>query len=214
LLLLISLHWLFVTSRAVLSVLNVKQGDLLSLIDLYSILIFLAFTTLLVLRGLKQLKIFSGVEEKSKYVTSNLTDTNIQKYAQKLTRYMKTYKPYLNESLSLEDLSKKLSISSWKLSQVINKYFNQNFYSYVNQYRIEEAKLLLLDRSNGRRTILEILYEVGFSSKSVFNLAFKKYTGMTPKEFKNAYHTEHPPIKRSIKKSGFIEQVDRTFLAK
>ena len=64
----------------------------------------------------------------------------------------------------------------------------QNFYDYVNGCRIEEAKRLLQDAIHRKKTVLNILYEAGFNSKSAFNLAFKKYTGMTPTEFKNRKH--------------------------
>jgi AraC-like DNA-binding protein len=63
--------------------------------------------------------------------------------------------------------------------------FNQNFRDFINKYRIEESKFLLKNKSNGNKTILEIAYEVGFNSKSAFNAAFKKFTGLTPKEYRN-----------------------------
>jgi AraC-like DNA-binding protein len=60
---------------------------------------------------------------------------------------------------------------------------HQNFYDYVSKYRIEEAKKLLVDSINNK-TVLEVLYQVGFNSKSSFNTAFKKFTGVTPSHFK------------------------------
>jgi len=54
----------------------------------------------------------------------------------------------------------------------------------VNSYRIEEAKKFFSDPVNRKKTVLEILYEVGFNSKSVFNNAFKKHTGITPTQFR------------------------------
>ena len=64
--------------------------------------------------------------------------------------------------------------------------FEKNFYDLINTHRVEEAKKRLID-SNNTKTILEILYEVGFNSKSVFNSAFKKNTGFTPTEFRKKY---------------------------
>jgi len=184
LLLIIVLHWLFVVSRSTLSVLEIQAPILTSLIDLFSITIFLGFTTALVFKGLEQLKIFSGLDEKPKYLTSKLTEAKVQEYAEKLEEYMNTQKPYLEPSLTLEELSQRLSVQSWDLSRVINDRFHQNFFNFVNGFRIEEAQRLLSDRSNGRRTVLQVVYEVGFNSKSAFNAAFKKHTGMTPSEFK------------------------------
>ena len=67
------------------------------------------------------------------------------------------------------------------LSHVINASFNQNFRDFINSYRIEESKSRLVQDD---MNILNIAYEVGFNSKSAFNTAFKKFTGMTPKEYR------------------------------
>ena len=55
---------------------------------------------------------------------------------------------------------------------------------FVNEFRIKEAKSILKDPSKKEFTVLEILYEVGFNSKSSFNTAFKKHTGLTPTQFR------------------------------
>jgi len=184
LLMLISLHWLFVTSRAILVLLNITTGDLIQIIDLYSITIFLVFTTILVFKGMAQLKIFTGIKDKPKYAELKLPEPEIQKHVNQLTQYMSTEKPYLIPSLTIEDVSQKLSIPTWQLSQVINSTFKQNFFNFINRYRIEEVKQQLKKKSSSKKTILEILYEAGFNSKSTFNQVFKKHTGMTPSEFK------------------------------
>ena len=184
----IILHWLFVVSRGTLSLLNANVGNLTSILDLFSITIFLVFTTILVFKGLHQLKLFSGIEGRPKYANSKLPESDLQRYMKQLTHYMKTKKPYLTPSLTIDDLSKKLSIPGWQLSQVINTSFHQNFFNFINNYRIEEAKRLMTEPAHNKTTILEILYEVGFNSKSTFNDVFKKQTGMTPSEFKKMNH--------------------------
>ena len=63
---------------------------------------------------------------------------------------------------------------------------NQNFFDFINGYRIKEAKRLLVDPKGELLTILAIAEEVGFNSKSSFNTAFKKITGMTPTEYKKS----------------------------
>ncbi len=121
-----------------------------------------------------------------KYRTSELSKADIDKYRDQLTRLMETSKPYLEPSLTLPALAKKLSIPKGYLSQIVNESFNTNFCDFINGYRIEESKELLLDSSNGNKRILEIAYQVGFNSKSAFNRAFKKHTGVTPKELKKS----------------------------
>lgn len=60
----------------------------------------------------------------------------------------------------------------------------RNFYDLVNSYRVEEAKRLLLDPKNSNYTILSVGFEAGFNSKTTFNTVFKKFTGLSPTEFK------------------------------
>ena len=97
---------------------------------------------------------------------------------------MELNKPYLNPSLSLYKLADEISISPKHLSQIINSTFEQNFYQYINSYRIEVCKEILSDKTQNYINILAIAFEVGFNSKNSFNSAFKKHTGVTPTEFR------------------------------
>jgi AraC-like DNA-binding protein len=92
--------------------------------------------------------------------------------------------PYLEPSLTIQELAKQVSIPVRDLSVLINHHMNQHFFDFVNEFRIEKAKQILKDSSKSKHTILEILYEVGFNSKSSFNTAFKKHTNQTPTEFR------------------------------
>ena len=131
------------------------------------------------------------VNKLKKYEKSSLTNVNSEKYLSKLLDIMESEKPFLNNDLTLQKLSEMLSVSQHHLSQIINEKLNQNFFDFVNSYRIEEAKRLLLDKRGELLTILAIAEEVGFNSKSAFNIAFKKYTSMTPTQFKK----QNPPPK-------------------
>jgi AraC-like DNA-binding protein len=97
---------------------------------------------------------------------------------------MEIEKPYLIPSITINELAKKLLIQSRHLSQVTNESLKQSFFDFINSYRVEEAKQIMLDSSSGKRTILQVLFGVGFNSKSAFNSAFKKHTRMIPTEFK------------------------------
>ena len=74
--------------------------------------------------------------------------------------------------------------TSYHLSQLLNENLNQKFYDFVNGYRVEEAKRALFDPANDHLTILAVALEAGFSSKSAFNAAFKKFAGTTPSDFR------------------------------
>ncbi len=98
-------------------------------------------------------------------------------------------KIYKDETISLQSLSEKLSIPPYQLSQIINTKLNKNFFDLINSFRIQEAKKYLTDPAKSHLTILEIAYDVGFNSKVSFNKAFKKFSEMTPSQFrKNNSH--------------------------
>lgn len=103
---------------------------------------------------------------------------------------MKDQKPYLNCLLNLENLSGQLQMSPRNLSQVLNRHYQQNFFDFINTYRVEECKRLLADSANRQQTMLEIMESAGFNSKATFNTFFKKKVGMTPSEFREKLN--HP----------------------
>ena len=121
---------------------------------------------------------------------STLDLENARLYASKLKDFMNTEKPHLTPSLTINHLSEKLSIHPKHLSQVVNEKFRQNFFDFINSYRVEEAKKFLSRRSRNNLNITQILFEVGFNSKAAFNRAFIKHVGMSPREFKRQYETE------------------------
>jgi AraC-like DNA-binding protein len=92
-------------------------------------------------------------------------------------------KPYMDPNINLMDLGQQVGIPHRSLSEVINNALQQNFYDFINSYRVRESERLLKE-SEQYKTVLEVLYEVGFNSKSAFHTAFKKTTGMTPTQFK------------------------------
>jgi AraC-like DNA-binding protein len=104
--------------------------------------------------------------------------------AQTVLSYMETNKPYLEPELTLDQLASRLSLKPRILSQTINDTLGQNFFDFINRFRIKEASRLLTNPPDEKITIQEIFYEVGFQSKSSFNTLFKKYTGLTPSEFR------------------------------
>jgi len=114
--------------------------------------------------------------------TTNITDDNL--YFKELHFLMKEAKIYRDSSLGLESISKMLKISSNYLSQMVNKLSGSNFSDYVNSFRIEDAKAKLKDPNFANYTVLAIALESGFNSKSTFYNAFKKYTGISPKEYR------------------------------
>jgi len=105
---------------------------------------------------------------------------------EQVKKYVSEKEPYLEPSLTIQQLSKQVDISVRDLSILINHHMDKHFFDFINEYRIEKAMGILKDVSKSKLTVLEILYEVGFNSKSSFNTAFKKHTNQTPTEFRNS----------------------------
>jgi len=103
----------------------------------------------------------------------------------KIEQKFKEEKVYRSSSLSLPKLARSLGISTHQLSEFINEKYQMSFNSFVNQFRIEEARRLLAEATD--LNVLEISLEVGFSSRSAFNSVFKNFTGMSPKDFRQKH---------------------------
>ena len=96
-------------------------------------------------------------------------------------------KPYLDPELSLQKLAHRLGITKEDLSQIINERLDCNFKNFINEYRIREAKEKLLDPKENEFVLMKIAFDVGFNSKSVFNASFKKFTGMSPSQYRKKH---------------------------
>jgi|GEM_PF-1781658 len=100
--------------------------------------------------------------------------------------YMIGNKPFKDAALTLPVLARQLDMPARQLSFIVNSAYKQHFCDFINSYRIAESQRLLKDKTEDYR-VLEAAYEVGFNSKSAFNRAFKKHTGMTPTAFKRRH---------------------------
>ncbi len=126
----------------------------------------------------------SNPEEKEKYKRSGLKEEDADLFSKRLLDFMEKERPYLDAELTIQDLSAKINISKHYLTEILNNGLGKNFFTFINEYRIEEVKRKLSDSSFDHLTILGIAYDCGFNSKSSFNTLFKQYTGQTPSDFK------------------------------
>lgn len=181
-----TLMWLSDLTAFILGAATGISGSVLEWLTVLSLSINLVFATTIVYRGLQHPDIFGPMQEQEKYSGSSLTPEDNRFYARKLSILMNEAKPYLNPDLAIRELAENLGIHSKYLSQVINSQFNQNFFDFINGYRIEEARRIMNSPDGMRKTIQEILYEVGYNSKSAFNTSFKKATGVTPTQYRKA----------------------------
>jgi len=127
-------------------------------------------------------------QENTSAPTSRVIET--EKYdaiVLRLRDYMQQSKPFLDPSLSIDTLAKLINLPGSELSLTINRVIGQHFFDFVNLYRINLAAEMLIANEQQQKTILEILYEVGFNSKSSFNTAFKKHLLMTPSQYRKLH---------------------------
>jgi AraC-like DNA-binding protein len=125
-------------------------------------------------------------ENNEPYKKSGLKEEEANQYLKKLFDVMGKEKPFKNEKLSLLDLAELVGISTHNLSEIINTKIEQNFYDFINSYRVEEVKKLISEDKESKYNLLAHGFEAGFSSKSAYYSAFKKFTKMTPAQYKNS----------------------------
>ncbi|WP_298903807.1 AraC family transcriptional regulator [uncultured Psychroserpens sp.] len=164
-------------------------------INLLISLSVLAIIIFFVLKALYQPELFTGINMNLKPMKLILEkdntaiiqkDTSDNQNLKKLTSIMEEEKPYLNFELTLQKLAIQTDIPERDLSLLINHDLNKHFFDFINEYRINDAKALLNDPTKKELTVLEILYEVGFNSKSSFYTAFKKVTNQTPSAYRKS----------------------------
>jgi len=194
----INLTWLrfIIRSFAAITIIAMVHNVIPALgniVFLYATLILLLLFTFffinrVLIKALNQPEIFAGIELKEsteKYAGSTLSKEEIGEYYSKLKSILENEKFYLNPELVIKDLADRMNSSAKVLSQVINQQSGQNFFDFINSYRCEEVKSIMA-LADAKVTILEIMYQAGFNSKSSFNKEFKKLNGVTPTEFRRS----------------------------
>ncbi len=108
----------------------------------------------------------------------------LERWGKKLEMHVNKQQSFRNKDIRLHALAKDIGISSHRLSVVLNRYFNKSFIDYINQYRINWIKESIRNPEIMQNFTLEALaYSAGFSSRSAFYIAFKKFVGMSPLEY-------------------------------
>ena len=125
-----------------------------------------------------------GEQERDVIQIKIMNDERLTELKFQLNELIAKEELYLEPDMNLGKMAKRLNISSHQLSYVINNGYNLTFNNFVNKFRVEKAKQLLVNRDLNRYSIVGIAYESGFNSKTSFNTMFKKITGQTPSEYK------------------------------
>ena len=96
---------------------------------------------------------------------------------------MEAQQPYLEPELTLSDLATRLKTNVSVVSMVINTAFAKNFNDYINEQRVNAFQQRAKSTDWAHLTLLGIAFDSGFNSKTTFNRAFKKHTGLSPTEW-------------------------------
>ncbi|MBP7284733.1 MAG: helix-turn-helix transcriptional regulator [Leptospiraceae bacterium] len=157
--------------------------------------IFILFSYILSFFTLRQSVIYSNgnleipeikqeQSKEEKYIRSGLKEDESQRIADKLIEYMEKEKPYLREDLRIREVADELGINLNYLSQALNEVIQKNFYQFVNEYRVKEIQERIKKPEFQDYPLLRIALECGFNSKSSFNSTFRRFTNISPKEYR------------------------------
>lgn len=122
-----------------------------------------------------------------KYTHSGLDDDAAEGYKQLLFEKISGEKLYLDPDLNLKRLADLISIPYYQLSQIINQHLGKNFTEFINEYRVNEARKLLIDPNKFHEKVESIAYDSGFSNPSSFYSAFKKIANTTPTQYRKTF---------------------------
>lgn len=125
---------------------------------------------------------------KANYEKSRLSGLNVKEILIRLQELMGEEKFFTDEELSLRDLARELAISPHQLSEILNEKLKKNFNTFVNEYRVEEAKSMLIDEPD--RSILSVGIAAGFNSNTTFCTVFLKLTGLSPGNYRKKFLSE------------------------
>ena len=129
-------------------------------------------------------RLLSSMTRKHNYEKSQIKGLNVEAVTRRLIELMDDEKIFADEDLNLPSLADELGISSHQLSEILNREIGKNFNTFVNEYRVKEAKQYLLEEPD--RSILSIGVAVGFNSATTFNAVFGRITGMTPGKYRKS----------------------------
>jgi AraC-like DNA-binding protein len=123
-------------------------------------------------------------QEKEQVIKTILPTQKSMDIEQSIKYALEEDKVFLNPTLNIQELSRKLSLPQQEVSKVINANFHKKFRDIINEYRVEEVKKKLHSKEMAYMSILGIALECGFNSEATFYRIFKKNTGLSPKEYR------------------------------
>ncbi|HEX7025981.1 MAG TPA: helix-turn-helix domain-containing protein [Gammaproteobacteria bacterium] len=128
--------------------------------------------------------VFTGISQNTRRDSLEEQDPIDPKHVDRIRAAMETEKLFLNPRLTVDEFAGHVKLSPRQVSSAINRCLGRNFLEFVNSYRVEEAKRIFAEPASSDDAVLDIASKSGFNSKATFNRFFKKFTGITPTEYR------------------------------
>lgn len=181
--------WAFHAINEILWIFDVHVAGLDTALAIIETCALIAFAHLALNQATHINDIKSVEPQPAKTRKTTLDPGRMQRIAERLKANMQKERLYAESDLSLRRLAEMSRTTENHLSETFSQFLQTNFFNFVNEYRINEAKRLL---NTTELSISNIAFDVGFNSRSTFNSAFKKATGVTPKMFRSIGYPETP----------------------
>lgn len=157
-----------------------QTAETTALLQVIAALIVGVIVTGIVLYALLAPNLFRGADRPLVAATRLMASEDAE-HGDRLARYMEAHQPFLDPELSVSRLARMSGIPARELSELINRRYAVHFFDFVNRYRIDHAKRLLVETDDG---VTDILFAAGFNTKSSFYTAFRRHTGTTPSAYR------------------------------
>ena len=140
------------------------------------------------------------IKEKKAAYRSLVSPAVMDRMQEQVLKIIVFDKKYLDKDYSAQDLANEIGTNTRYISAVVNVRFHMNFTSFVNSYRINDAKSILVDKRYQDLNIEEVSDMVGFSNRQSFYAAFYRFTGITPRQWRIDNLRQHPSMVAKKKK--------------
>ena len=140
------------------------------------------------------------IKEKKAAYRSLVSPAVMDRMQEQILKIIVFDKKYLDKDYSAQDLANEIGTNTRYISAVVNVRFHMNFTSFVNSYRINDAKSILVDKRYQNLNIEEVSDMVGFSNRQSFYAAFYRFTGITPRQWRIDNLRQHPSMVAKNKK--------------
>ena len=140
------------------------------------------------------------IKEKEAKYRSNISPESMDRFQEQIMNIIVFQKKYLEKDYSAKQLAEVIGTNTRCISAVVNVRFHMNFTSFVNSYRINDAKSILIDKRYQDLKMEKVAEMVGFANRQSFYASFFRFTGITPRQWRLDNYKQHPSIISKKKK--------------